>query len=182
MIARDRLLVVHSIEPLSPIREKIVTPRSMFEGLLTALHIKLCHPSLHQLCTVVHRYFWVLDMEKSLESVSKSCPQCASLVKAPKFKEEQSTQNPPESVRSSFNADVIKHERQHILVLRENITSYTGAMLVENEQAQTLRDRLICLALQLCPMDGPLSVIHVDPAPGFQALDDDPILQNIDSA
>ena len=176
MIARDGLLVVHSIEPLSPTREKIVIPRSMLEGLLTALHNELCHPSLHQLRTVVHCYFWALDMEKSLESVSKSCPQCAALVKTPKFKEEQSTQDPPESVGSSFNADVIKRERQHILVLRENITSYTGAMLVENEQAQTLRDGLICLALQLCPMVGSLSVIRVDPAPGFQALDDDPIL------
>ena len=102
MIARDGLLVVHSIEPLSPTREKIVIPRSMLEGLLTALHIKLCHPSLHQLRTVVHRYFWALDMEKSLESVSRSCPQCAALVKTPKFKEGQSTQDPPESVGSSF--------------------------------------------------------------------------------
>ena len=73
-VARDGLLVVHSIELLSPIRQKIVIPCSMLEGLLTALHFKLCHPSLHQLCAVVHRYFWALDLERALESVSNLAP------------------------------------------------------------------------------------------------------------
>ena len=148
----------------------------MLEGQLTAIHFKLCHPSLHQLCAVVHRYFWALDLERALESVSKSCPQCAALVKTPRFKLGQSTQDPPESVGSTFSSDVIKRECQNILVLRENVTSYPGAMLTEDEQAPTLRDGLIYLALQLCPMDGPPSLVPVDRAPGFQSQHDDPVL------
>ena len=90
-----------------------------------------------------------------------------ALVKTPRFKVEQSTQDPPESVWSAFSADVIKRECQNILVPCENVMSYTGAMLIEDERAPTLWDGLICLALQLCPMDGPPSVVRIDPAPGF---------------
>ena len=42
--ARDGVLVVKHTQPFAPIAEAIVVPR----GLLTALHIKLSHPSRHQ--------------------------------------------------------------------------------------------------------------------------------------
>ena len=47
-IAKDGLLVVRKTDPLSPPTELIVTPRSVLDGLVTALHIKLDHPSKHQ--------------------------------------------------------------------------------------------------------------------------------------
>ena len=48
-VASDGLLVVKHHEPLSPSRECIVDPRQVLDGLLTALHIQLNHPSSHQL-------------------------------------------------------------------------------------------------------------------------------------
>ena len=48
-IAKDGLLVVKHNEPLAPTRECIAVPRQVLEGLLTALHIQLSHPSRNQL-------------------------------------------------------------------------------------------------------------------------------------
>ena len=47
-IAKDRVLVVKRSQPFVPVIEAIVVPRSVLDGLLTALHIKHNHPSRHQ--------------------------------------------------------------------------------------------------------------------------------------
>ena len=73
-IAGDGLLVVKSQSPLTTMFERILVPRQVLDGLLTALHIKLDHPSRHQLKLVVNRYFYALDMDKAIERVSISCP------------------------------------------------------------------------------------------------------------
>ena len=39
-----------------------------------------------------------------------------------------------------FNADVLQESGQKVLVLRENLTSYTEARFVKNEQKETLRE------------------------------------------
>ena len=56
------------------------------------------------------------------------------------------------------------------------MTSFTVAALVDNECHVTLRDALIQLCLPLRPMDGPPAMKRTDPAPGFKALVDDPLL------
>ena len=81
-IAKDGLLVVKRNDPLVPPRECIIIPSEVLEGLITALHIKLVHPTCHQLKKVMHRYFYALDMDKYIEIVTKSCHQCAALKKS----------------------------------------------------------------------------------------------------
>ena len=54
----------------------------------------------------------------------------------------QSTIDPPEVVGISYAADIIKRERQLILVLRECVTSYTACCFVVDERRDTMRDRL----------------------------------------
>ena len=68
-IATDGLLVVCRNEPLAPCRESMVVPRQVLDGLLMALHLKLDHPSKHQMKLVVRRYFFALDMDKNIDSV-----------------------------------------------------------------------------------------------------------------
>lgn len=60
-VAKDGLLVVKKTDTLTPTRKVIVIPRDMLQGLLTALHLKLYHPSEHQLKTLVKRYFYAVD-------------------------------------------------------------------------------------------------------------------------
>ena len=176
-IARDGLLVVHKIDPLAQSRDCIIVPRQVLPGLLTALHLKLDHPSAHQLKLVCHRYLYGLDMDKCIEETSKSCHQCTSLKQSPSPAPEQSTSDPPESVGVHFAADILKRERQLIFVIRENITSYTSAVIVDNEQAQSLRDAIVRLCIEIRPLDGPHTTVRVDPAPGFVALRNDTVLQ-----
>ena len=175
-LARDGLLVVRRHTPLAPTQECIVVPRAVLDGLLTSLHIKLDHPTAGQLRVVVGRYFFALDMDAAISRVSGGCHQCAALRKAPTFMNMQSTCDPPETVGASFAADVMRRNKQFILVVRECVTSFTLAMLIEDERRDTLRDALLRLCLGLCPLDGPFAVIRTDPAPGFAALTKDELL------
>lgn len=175
-LSADGLVVVKRTIPLSHSSELIVVPRQVLDGLLTSLHVKLDHPTCHQLKTIVHRYFYALDMDAAIQRVSDNCHRCASLKHAPTFVQTQTSSVPPVTVGSQFAADVIKRERQLILVVRECVTSYTEAMLLEDERRDTLRDGLIRSCINLRPMDGPYAVVRTDCAPGFRALFNDEFL------
>ncbi len=120
-ISRDGLLVVRRDEPLSPTREAIIVPRQVLDGLLVALHIKLGHPTRHQLRLSFQRGFYALDLERTLTRVTESCHLCASLKTIPPSLQEQTTSDPPECPGISFAADVLKRARQVILMVRETI-------------------------------------------------------------
>ena len=123
-IAKGDLLVVKRDEPLFPSRECIIVPQQLLEGLLTALHIQLSHPSSNQLKDVTKRYLNALDMDKAIDRVTQNYHTCAALRQTPKERVEQSFCPPPDAVGVSFAADVIKRSRQLILVLWECVTSF----------------------------------------------------------
>lgn len=177
-IARDGLLVVKCNEPLVPSKEKIVVPRLLLDGVLSALHVQLDHPSSHQLKKVVQRFLYALDMDKAIERTSKGCHTCASLLNVPHTSIVQSTMDPPEVIGIAFAADVMKRERQLVLVVRECVTSYTSTCLLDSERHDDLRDALIRLCIEQRPLDGPIAIIRTDPAPGFQALVNDQSLNS----
>ena len=175
-VADDGLLVVRRHEPLSPSKECIIVPRQALDGLLTALHIQLSHPSCHQLKMVVKRYLYALDLDKAVSHVSDGCHCCAAIRSSPTALIDQSSSPPPDAIGRSFATDVIKHSRQLIFVLRETVTSYTSSLSLEDKRHQTLRDAILKLCLEMRPMGGPPAVIRTDPAPGFKALVNDPLL------
>ena len=75
-IARDGMLVVRRNDPLVPSTELIIVPRSVLHGLGTALHIKLDHPSRHQLELVMKRHFYAHDLTKAIERTYNSSHTC----------------------------------------------------------------------------------------------------------
>ena len=178
-IAKDGLLVVRKTEPLSPPTELIVIPRSVIDGLVTALHIKLDHPSKHQLLMIMKRSFYALDMQAAVARVSDSCHMCVSLKKLPQQAIQHTTDEPPKVVGVSFAADVLKRCKQNIFVLRDTATSYTVTSIIPDEKATTLRDALGRLSSELHSVEGPPAVVRVDPAPGFIALRNDPTLKRL---
>ncbi|CAG2216190.1 unnamed protein product [Mytilus edulis] len=93
-LANDGLLVVKRNLLFTPCRELIIVPRQVLDGLITSIHIKLDHPSCHQMKSILQRYFYALDMDKAIESVTSSCHQCVSLLKTPKVREEQNSAEP----------------------------------------------------------------------------------------
>ena len=77
------MLVVRRNDPLVPSTELIIVHRSVLHGLVTALHIKLDHPSRHQLELVMKHRFYALDLTKATERTYNSCHTCLSLQKFP---------------------------------------------------------------------------------------------------
>ena len=175
-ISADGLLIVKRNDPLCPTRECIVVPRQVLDGLLTALHLQLSHPTAYQLKKVVSRYFYALDIEKAVDNVTTGCHTCAALKHVPNIATEQTTTDPPSAVGATFAADITKRARQLILVVRECVSSYTVSVLVKDERSTTLRDALIQLCAELCPLDGPSALIRTDPAPAFKSLVNDELL------
>ena len=78
-IAKDGFLVVRKTTSLSRLTESIIVPRSVLDGLVTALNIKFGHPSKHHLQLVIKRSFYALDMQNAITRVSDLCHTCASL-------------------------------------------------------------------------------------------------------
>ena len=76
-IAKDGLLVVPRTDPLTPIPELIVVSRSALDGFITALHVRLDHPTAHQLNLAMKRHFYALDMTKATDRVRDTCHTCA---------------------------------------------------------------------------------------------------------
>ena len=93
-IARDGMFVVRRNDPLVPSTELIIVPRSVLHGLVTALCIKLDHPSRHQLELVMKRHFFALDLTKAIERTYNSCQICLSLQKFPDSLVKQASEDP----------------------------------------------------------------------------------------
>jgi hypothetical protein len=176
-IAHDGLLVVKRREPLSSVKQLVIIPQQLLNGFLTALHIRLQHPSLYQLKKVVRRYFYALDMDAALAEVAGSCHQCIALQNVPRMMLPQSTTDVPTGVGTAFAADVLKRERQLIFLLRESVTSYTTTCLLVSERADDLRDALLSACAELVPLKGVPVTIRTDPAPGFLSLRNDSTLR-----
>ena len=175
-IARDGLLVVKSKDAYST-GERIIIPRSAVDGLLTALHIKLDHPLVSQLKAVCKRYFYALDFDKHIEINVNSCHHCASLKKIPHTMIEQSSSDPPEVVGASFSCDIMRREKQYIMITREYITSFTAASIIKDEAHSSLRDCIIEHVLPIHARGGPAAVVRSDGGTGFVHLENDPVLK-----
>ena len=85
---------------------------------------------------------------------------------------------PPETVSSTFAADVMKREKQLIFIMRECVSSYTTARIIEDERAKTLRTAVIQSCIEVRSLDGPFAVVRTDLSPGFQALVNDKTLHS----
>ena len=112
----DGLIIVPQEKALLPTRQRIVIPRHVLEGLLTVLHIRLSHPSKHQMKQVFARGFFALSSEQAISNVVDGCHVCASLKLVPSQFKEQSTSRPPDKLGSWFAGDVVKREGQLIFL------------------------------------------------------------------
>ena len=176
-IASDGLLVVKKSDPLCPSREAIVIPADIISGLMTALHIKLDCPTSSELHTIADRFFYAINLSKVIDEVTKACFTCSSLAKIPRHLVIQSSSDPPEVIGSQFACDVLRRERQLILVIREYVSAFTFTSLVPTEKHEDLRDAIIKLLIGVIPLEGPKAIVRIDPAPGFKSLVlNDPLL------
>ena len=172
---RDGLLIKKESHPFRPTSQLIIVPRHILTGLLTALHLKFEHPVASQLQKVFSRYFYALDAEAEMKSITSNCVQCASLLRVPHEIMEFSTSAPQQMPGTTFACDVLCRAKQKILLIRDTFSSYTIARLIDNEQKVTIREAIIECTADI--KSSGVASVRVDPASGMQALQNDPILQ-----
>lgn len=163
-------LVVRHIEPFNPVSERIVVPQQVLHGVLTVLHIKLNHPSSHQLMKVFSRFFFALNLDKAVNQCARSCHQCMSLKEIPKALVTESTDDPPDHFAQKFAADIIKRNSQLILVLRECMSSYTQAQLINNETVPEIATGIQRLSNLMRPSPLTTMTIRLDPHPSHKSM------------
>lgn len=172
-IANDGLLIVREDPPFHPTRERIIVPRAVLDGLLTALHFRFNHPTVHQMRQLFSRNFYALDIDKGLNTVCSSCHHCASLKSIPHALHPQTSTPPPDVVGVSFAADVMRRYRQYILVIRETVSSFTLTKLLPSEKHADLQIAILLLCAEVRSLGHSGITIRVDPAPGLVALVND---------
>jgi len=118
ILGRDGLLIVKQTTPFNRCSELTVIPQGVVSGLLTALHLRLHHPSKSQLMKVFHRYFYALDSDHIIQSVTSQCSQCAALAKLPpEVMEYTISQDKISGPGTHFAFDVMCCAKQKICVL-----------------------------------------------------------------
>ena len=172
----EGLLVVKQASPFIPDRIKVVIPREVSEGLLTAIHISMEHPSANQLKLIFSRGFFCLDLDLIAKEVTDHCYTCKALQKLPSIYHKQTTSVPGKVIGCKYSTDVVNRFSQVILLIREDITSYTVGAIIKDEKAVTLRDGILLLMSQLRSQHGPQAIIRTDPASSLRSLVNDETL------
>ena len=135
--------------------------------MIHALHIRLDHPSKHQLQKLVLRHFYSPGLTRIIDEVCDSCVTCTSLKNLPKELFSESTSE-NRTFGASFSADVIKKDGQLIFVCREKLSQFTFSRIITDETADSLRDSLVTAVIEFIPESG--TTIQVDCATGFQKI------------
>lgn len=176
-ISRDGLLVVRHAEPFQPEKELLIIPAHVLSGIITAIHLRLNHPTNHQLKRIFHRFFFALNADDVISHVSNTCTECRALQSVPKELHQQSSSQLPATPGTDFAADVVRRAKQIIFVLRDTLSSYTIATLYTDENQDTMLEALITSVSLLRPTPQTAAIVRVDNAPGLYALRDNLVLQ-----
>ena len=170
LLTHDNLLVNPVQSALGPINERIVVPQNVLHGILTVLHLRLCHPTAFQLSKAFNRYFYAINLDKAISEVTKGCHQCESIKEVPKAMIKESSEIPPTAVGGNFAADIIKRCSQRIFIIRETVTAYTLTDLIPNEQKETVVNTICKMCNLLRPSSAHEITIRLDPAPAHQSM------------
>ena len=176
-ISQNGMLISRKSNPFGKDYELIIVPSVLASGLISALHIKLQHPTKTQFKRVFNRYFFVLNGDFLIDDITNACTLCNSLKTIPRELVQQGTTAVPATVGNTFAADVICRERQKILVAIDLFSSFMVGCFVPNEKQESLRQGLIQLVVNYKHPDG--CEVRVDHAKGFEALKNDKVLLNL---
>ena len=174
-VHNDDLITVKYTDQNGQTFQAVSIPTTLFPGLIHALHYKLSHPSKMQLSKLVARHFYTPGYQKIIDEISNSCETCVALKQLPKEIFSESTGN-IDGFGSHFSADVIERNQQYILIIREKLSSFILTKFIPNQTAQTLKEALISLILDMVPHTG--TEVQVDCATSWATLANDSNTEN----
>ena len=130
------------------VRKNLVAPPKFLRPPLEVLYDR----------SLMKRNVYAIPIDQAIDQVIDNCAQCESLKTFLKHLVQQSTEIPPCAAGIKFAVDVVRRERQLILVHREYVTSLQ-ALIIPDEQQGSLRNGLIQLSLRLVPTAVLIAVI-----------------------
>ena len=153
-IHADGLITIKNIDPNGNQHNAISIPTVLFPGLMHTLHYKFNHPSKLQLTKLVSRHFYTPGYQRIIEEVT-----CAALKHLPTQILSEST-GKIDGFGTHFSADVIERNRQKIFIIREKLSNFTLTKFIEDQKANTLKQALVALILDMIPQSG--ATVQVD--------------------
>ena len=87
------------------------------------------------------------------------------------------TQTKPQRLGQFFNADVMEEAKQKILVVHKNLTSFTDAVILQNQTKQSLKEGLVVILSHLELADKP--TVRVDGQSSLRSLRSDDSLKQL---
>ncbi len=168
-IGKDGCLIVPQTTVLGTSQlDKIIIPTPLLPSLLWNIHNSENHPSKTQLRAIFDKMFYGIMVQQHIDNIYSECYQCKVQAVLPKPSSNHTTCTEVSHPGQYFHADVVRREKQKILILRDNFSSLTAATFIPTEQHQHLRAGIIALA-------NPIRLAHevtvrTDNATGFQAL------------
>lgn len=175
-IGKDGILIVRKEMPYSTARDLIVIPQHTLSGLISALHLRLRHPTKAQMIKIFHRYFYAFSADEEITNACTLCPQCAAMLHLPREIEDFSTSEKPQALGSHFACDILCRAKQRIFVIRDAFSSFTITKLITDEQSKTLKAALLETTAELKATSG--CIVRVDGATAFLPLIADKDLTN----
>jgi hypothetical protein len=178
-IGQDSCLVVPAPSTLSSTKQpdRIVIPTPLIPALLWHIHNHDNHPTKTQLKAKFDRMFYGIMVQQHLDNLYQDCYQCKATAVLPIAKPTHTACTPVQHPGQYFHADVIRREKQKILIIRDNFSSLVAATIIPTEQAADIKSALITLTSTM-RLSSQITV-RTDAATGFQALVQDQDLHSI---
>jgi hypothetical protein len=175
-VVKDGVLVAPQLDTKTMRNiNRVAVPPSYLPTLLTIIHMKCNHPSRYQMDQVFHRYFFAPPgLDAQLSKLYEQCFTCQSLRK---FKQPTDFAPPtsPDHPGTHFQSDIIKHERQLIMVTTDLFSNYTTTCFIQSEQKEDLIGGLIQTTTPVRRAE--TISIRTDCAPAFRALSRNPSVE-----
>lgn len=122
---------------------RIVIPKEKIITILQMIHLKGNHPSQYQSDKVFSRYFFCPGFRQVLGTFYEQCFLCTSVKKNDHPKPPYRDPDPPDHPGTHFNIDVMKRNKQVILVCTDIFSKYVTAVLIPSETSKDLGDGII---------------------------------------
>ena len=166
-ISGQGLITVTQTQDNGEQTQAIVVPINLYPGLAHSIHIKTMHSSKLQLQKLMSRYFYTVGYQIIIAEVIDNCYTCLSLKQLPKelFPETTGEIN---GFGSHFACDLMARNSQKILWIREKLTQFTKAQVLENDTADDILKAIITTIADQIPEYG--TIVRTDNASTFQKL------------
>ena len=113
---------------------RVVIPPDILDSILTAIHLRLLHPTAYQMQIIFDKYFFSIGVKQAIDNLLSNCFLCVALKKFPRELQNFDPKLAPDHPGSHMNLDILKRAGQLIVVNTDLFSGYTTACFTESEK------------------------------------------------